>query len=256
MANYYSQGGEDYLVERMLDGQPSGFFVEVGCIDGMRFSNTLSFEERGWKGICIEAHPDYIEGLRRNRPNSIVVQCAAGEADEADATFYANPRGSLSSLDRSREQHFKDNYGEFFAGYQEQKVAKHRLDTLFDRLAVREIDFLSLDIEGYEVQAMRGLDLGRYRPRIMAIEVDSKAQEAELDAVILPHGYHKSVRIDANQFYLSDKSLEQPIRDKVFRVDVIHTQHPLDGGAPRRDRVVIDTRSCRGGWFRRLLERV
>jgi FkbM family methyltransferase len=256
VANYYGQGGEDFLVDRMLEGQTSGFFVEVGCIDGLRFSNTLSFEERGWRGICIEAHPDYIEALRRNRPNSIVVHCAAGEADDPAATFYANPRGSLSSLDRSREQHFKEKYSDFFEGYQEQKVAKHRLDTLFDRLAVQEIDFLSLDIEGYEVQAISGLDLRRYRPRIMVIEVDSKAQEAELDALILPHDYHKSVRIGPNHFYLSEKSLDAPIRNRVFRVDAIHTQHPLDGGAPQRNRVVIDTRSCRGGWLRRLLERV
>lgn len=256
MTDYYSQHGEDLVLDRMLQGQASGFFVEVGCIDGLRFSNTLTFEQRGWKGICIEAHNDYIESLRRNRPGSIVVHCAAGEKDEACVTFYANARGSLSSLDRSREQHFRESYGEFFHGYVEQPVAKSRLDTLFACHGVTQIDILSLDIEGYEVEAMRGLDLDRYRPRIMVIEVDSTDQEAALDAMILSHAYHKSVRVGPNIFYIAEESLDAPVRNQLLAGEVLHTPHPLDGGTVRRHRVTIDTRQRRGGWLRRLLGRV
>jgi len=255
VTKYYSQHGEDFILDQMLQGQSNGYFVEVGCIDGLRFSNTLTFEERGWKGICIEAHADYIEPLRRNRPGSIVVHCAAGEADESDVAFYANLRGSLSSLDRSREQHFKDNYGEFFHGYSEQTVTKSRLDTLFDLYHVPEIDILSLDIEGYEVQAMRGLDLKRYRPRVMLIEVDSKAQEAALDTLILPYEYSKSVHVGSNLFYVADESLEAPVRDKLLSVEILHMPHPLDGGTAQKHRVVIDTRERRVGWLRRLLKK-
>ena len=79
MVNYYSQHGEDFLLDRLLSDKKRGFFVEVGCIDGRRFSNTLIFEERGWRGLCVEAHTGYIELLRQNRPNSIVCHCAAGE---------------------------------------------------------------------------------------------------------------------------------------------------------------------------------
>jgi len=207
VTDYYSLHGEDFVLDQMLQGQSTGFFVEVGCIDGLRFSNTLTFEERGWRGICIEAHADYIEPLRRNRSRSIVLHCAAGEADEPSVTFYGNARGSLSSLDKGRENDFRA-HGKYFQGFVEQKVQKCRLDTLFDRCGVTTIDILSLDIEGYEVQAIHGLDLERYRPRIMVIEVDSKAQEAQLDGLILPHDYYKSVHVGANVFYLADKGLD------------------------------------------------
>lgn len=255
MTNYYSQQGEDFVLDQIFDGKAQGFFVEVGCIDGLRFSNTLTFEERGWKGICIEAHADYIEALRKNRPGSIVLHCAAGEADQSDVAFYANSRGSLSSLDRGKEQYFKENYTEFFHGYQVQTVTKCRLDTVFDMHHVGEIDILSLDIEGYEVEAMRGLDLARYRPRVMVIEVDGKEQETALNALILPFGYCNSIRVGPNIFYVADPEMERRASDKVFHAEVIHTPHVLDGGDAKRHSVVIDTRRKSPGLIRRLLGR-
>jgi len=104
--SYYSQHGEDFILNKIFPN-PNGFFVEVGCIDGLRFSNTLFFEKKGWKGICIEAHTSYIDLIKSNRLNSRVVHCAIGEKDEGIVTFYANARGSLSSLDKTEEERFK-----------------------------------------------------------------------------------------------------------------------------------------------------
>jgi hypothetical protein len=101
--HFYSQNGEDFILNELLGNKKSGFFVEVGCIDGRRFSNTLLFEQMGWQGLCVEAHADYIEILERNRPNSIIYHGAVGEKDEPNVIFYANSRGSLSTLDRSKE---------------------------------------------------------------------------------------------------------------------------------------------------------
>ena len=211
VSKYYSQHGEDALLDLIFGGQKNGFFVEVGCIDGRRFSNTLTFEERGWHGLCVEAHAGYIEMLEKNRPNSIVCHCAAGETD-GDAIFYANARGSLSSLDKTTEERWKRDYSEYFSGFEEQSVKKVRLSTLLDENHIEEIDILSLDIEGYEVEAMKGMDLNRHRPRVMVIESDSDEQERLLDQTILPHGYAKSIRFHGNLFYVRDKELDNKLR--------------------------------------------
>lgn len=246
MTDYYSQHGEDYLLDLIFQGQKTGFFVEVGCIDGIRFSNTLSFERRGWKGLCIEAHAGYIAALRENRPGSIVEHCAAGEADEESVTFYANFRGSLSSLDRTQESRFR-TFGKYFGGFTEQKVAKRRLDTVLARHGVGRIDVLSLDIEGYEVEAMRGLDLARFRPRVMVIEVDGKAQEAALDALILPQGYLKWICLGGNLFYLADAALAAAARGRVLEAEIIRAPDEFNGTGEGRIRVTIDTRVPDGG---------
>lgn len=272
MVSYYSQHGEDVLLDNIFKGQEDGFFVEVGCIDGIRYSNTLTFEERGWRGVCIEAHADYIDSLRKNRPGSIVEHCAAGEADEDAVTFYANFRGSLSSLDKSLEDRFKA-HGKYFGGFVEQKVAKRCLNTVFAKHGVDHIDVLSLDIEGYEVEAIRGLDLQRYRPRVMVIEIDGgKAEEDALDALILPHGYLRWISLGSNAFYLADEALAVPVRNRIFQAELFRAANEVLGTPEGRNQIILDTHVANGGmvqyelisdespapkpnWFNRLFRR-
>lgn len=246
MNKYYSQHGEDALLDMVFGDQKEGFFVEVGCIDGRRFSNTLTFEERGWKGMCVEAHAGYIALLKKNRPSSIICHCAAGEADE-DAIFYANARGSLSTLDKTSEARWRRDFAPYFSGFEEQKVKKVRLSTLLDAYDVGEVDILSLDIEGYEVEALKGLDLTRHRPKVMVIESDSPLHEAQLDELILPHGYENFMKLFGNLFYVRDKELGKRLAEKKQEVQLIHTQHPLDSGGDISIAATIDTTLQKGG---------
>ncbi len=242
MPKFYSQHGEDFLLNEIFKEKENGFFVEVGCIEGRRFSNTLTFEERGWKGLCVEAHSGYIELLAKNRPNSVICHCAAAEKDEDGVTFYANSRGSLSTLDRSKEEEFKKGFGKFFTGFEEQKIVKRRLDSLFREFGVKEIDLLSLDIEGYEVEALRGIDFNVYKPTVMVIESDSPEHRRGVEEIIIPAGYHKIASLANNIFYSMDEDMGRRIKGKLYRnIRIIHTQHPLDRDGDKTLTVDIDT---------------
>jgi FkbM family methyltransferase len=231
MPTYYSQHGEDFILDLIFADQSTGFFVEVGCIDGRRFSNTLTFEERGWKGLCVEAHAGYIDALKENRPDSIVCHCAVGEENADGVPFYANDRGSLSTLDQSQEEEFRTSFGEYFSGFDQQTVDKRRLDRLFDEYDVpTRIDFLSLDIEGYEVEAVAGMDFTTYRPRVCVIESDTSEHEQRLDDVLIPAGYEKKFRLHQNVFYFDEPVLTRRVSDEHYTVTLTHTCHPLDDG--------------------------
>lgn len=238
---YYSQNGEDYVLSNMFGGKKDGFFVEVGCIDGRRFSNTLAFEEMGWKGLCVEAHAGYIGLIAGNRPNSIVSHCAAGDTDEDEVVFYANTRGTLSTLDRSKEAHFREQYGKYFDGFEMHSVPKRRLDTLFRENGIEKIDILSVDIEGTEADALRGIDFKRYTPSVVVVEADSPEEEAEVDGVLLPAGYTKSVRLLSNIFYLADKAMEKNVKGLKAEVALTHTCHPMDDCKDLTVTVTVDT---------------
>ncbi|WP_243370863.1 FkbM family methyltransferase [Geotalea sp. SG265] len=227
---YYSQHGEDVILDQLFNRQKNGFFVEVGCIDGRRFSNTLCFEERGWSGLCIEAHADYIDLLRQNRPKSIICHCAAAEGDENDAIFYSNSRGSLSTLDCSKETFFKDKYGKWFTGFEKQKVQKRRLDSLFKEYSINKIDLLSLDIEGYEIEALKGIDFNLYRPKVLVIEAETKEAETTIESIMVSHNYHKFYKLHQNLFFIANEveHLLDGFHKKQIYANVTHTQHPLD----------------------------
>lgn len=242
MPNYYSQHGEDFLLDQLFKDKEHGFFVEVGCIDGRRFSNTLTFEERGWRGLCVEAHSGYIELLTQNRPNSIICHCAAGEKDEKEVKFFANSRGSLSTLEKSKESYFREKYGEYFTGFEEQRIKKRRLDTLFRQHGVTEIDFISIDVEGYEVEVLKGLDFEKYKPLILIVESDDSKHEAKLDKLVLGNGYIKSIKLAQNIFYLTNPIMEERIKNINLDIELIHTEHPLDNDGDTRTKVSIYTK--------------
>ena len=90
--NFYGQYGEDIKILPLFEKNYSGWFVEVGAMEGARFSNTYLFELMGWKGICIEPHPDYFDLLKKNRSRSITIHAAAGREDKNEVDFYTNFR--------------------------------------------------------------------------------------------------------------------------------------------------------------------
>lgn len=227
MKRYYSQNGEDFLLTQLFSTKKDGFFVEIGCIDGLRFSNTLVFEKMGWSGVCVEAHKDYYPLVRANRQNSIVYDYAVGEVDEDNIRFYANSRGSLSTLDKSKERHFADHYGKWFTGFKEQVVNKRTLTSIFEEADVKDIDILSIDIEGYEVEALMGLDLKRYRPSVIVIESDSESHEAKIGEMLFRHGYMRGFRLSENIFYVRDIDLLDVLKEE-YHIDLITTQNPFD----------------------------
>ena len=206
---YYSQHGEDFLVNKIFGNKKNGYYVEIGCLDGIEFSNTYYFEKNGWKGTCIEAHNDFIVPLRKNRPNASVVHCAVGEADKKSVTFYANKIGSLSTVDKSEEERWKTNYKQYFSGFEEQKVPMRTLTSIFDELKLGFIDFVSLDIEGYEVNALKGLDFIKYRPAIFVIEYKDEIHKQQLEEILFKYNYHYILKLGCNLFYSLNASDKQ-----------------------------------------------
>lgn len=222
-SKFYAQAGEDVVLARLLPS-PVGVFAEIGCIDGLRFSNTYQFEQ---KGLCVEAHADYIPLLKRNRPASVVVHAAV--ADSGEVVFYANKRGSLSTLDPSKETEFRERYSPWFHGFTTQHVPLRALSSIIDEIGLPALDFISIDVEGSELNVLRGLDLTRHRPRIMIIEADSPADLAQLTAH-LNHQYYRLLGSVANNAFFAEYNFAVPANfdQQPFRASLCHTPHPLD----------------------------
>ncbi|MEM9372249.1 MAG: FkbM family methyltransferase [Planctomycetota bacterium] len=244
--HWYGQQGEDFVAALLLglidpaspnlrlepappDAPP--VFVEVGCIDGRRFSNTLAFEQAGWQGLCIEAHPGYIDALRTNRPGSTVVHAAAGAHDADSIPFYANSRGTLSTLDPGLESQFRNNYGRYFTGFERIDVPLRKISTMLDDAGLDRIDLLSIDVEGCDAAALSGVDLKRHRPALIVIEIDSDPDARSINAQCTDAGYTPICSLSNNHFFIRDEECDVASRRlsaAPFRVQLTHTAHPLD----------------------------
>jgi len=159
-----------------------GFFVEAGANDGVTQSNTaLLARYRGWRGLLVEPVPEIAARCRAQRPESIVEQAALVAPDHGSPTVamrYANlmslvcgARGS----DAADREHVAE--GERLQGLSsyELEVPARTLSEILDAHRVRHVDLLSLDLEGYEPAALRGLDLERHRPTFILVEAWDRA---------------------------------------------------------------------------------
>jgi FkbM family methyltransferase len=226
---FYSQHGEDIVAWKVLADSPGPrYFVEVGMIDGLRFSNTLAFEERSWRGMCVEAHPRYVPHVRMNRPGSTVMHAAASDRSGV-MPFHADPRGDLSSLQPRDEAEMKQRFGAWFEGYEVIDVPVRTLDAMLEEAgAPGGIELISIDVEGGELGVLGGLDLDRWRPRLLLIEADDDAALRALDEHLLPCGYTRARSVGINVFYT--RTIMDAWRVRLARIDqrVFHTAHPTD----------------------------
>ena len=221
-ATFYSQHGEDFLLNEIFNRKRDGFFVEIGCIDGIEYSNSYFFEKSGWKGLCIEAHNGFIKDLTKNRPNSRIIHCAVGEENLDKVTFYANKIGSLSTLLRTEAQPAAPNSTESVWGHEEQTVPMRTLNNIFATAGVDKIDFVSMDIEGYEEYAIRGWDLNKYRPRVLLIEFMDKNHQQSIQKMVEPFGYHLAGTIGCNAFYSINQSDDAVFDRSYGTVPLVH----------------------------------
>lgn len=159
-------------LEKKLDelfGKRGGFFIELGANDGVFQSNTAFLEkQRDWKGILIEPSRLGFELCQKNRPNSKCVNYAcvsnSFEGEYVRGDFNTNnPMGSVDGIRRGLQKS---------SGLVDVKATT--LEKILDEHCTQEIDFLSLDTEGYELPILEGLNLNKYRPRYMLIEIYSK----------------------------------------------------------------------------------
>lgn len=164
----YAQDGEDLILDRLLNGQKDGFYVDVGAHHPMRFSNTYLFYLRGWKGINVDAEPGSMKAFRKYRPRDVNLEC--GVADCAGTLpYYRFNEPALNTFDLT-EARLKDRPP--YRLIEQVDVKVRRLDDLLTEYLPRgqSIDVLSIDVEGKDEEVLRSNDWSKFRPRFILAE--------------------------------------------------------------------------------------
>jgi len=170
MANrpdFYSQNFEDVILARCFSGRSQGFYIDVGAQHEEIESVTKHFYEAGWSGINIEPVKEFADSFKcRTRDTTIC--CAAG-AKEGRDSLAISLRTGLSTFDRSNAAK-ADAMGHI---EQTREIAIRRLDDILLDLGYEMLsfEFLKIDVEGFELSVLEGIDLKRYRPEVILCEV-------------------------------------------------------------------------------------
>lgn len=162
----YGQKGEDLVLDKFSGNKRKGFYVDVGANDPHRFNNTKRFYLRGWTGINIEPNVDNWQKLSSQRKRDINLNIGIGES-ESSLEFYKFIPHTLSTF--SKEE--ADNY--IGQGYKLEKIVLVEVKKMEDILAEYckgDIDFMSIDTEGFDMQVLKSNNWNRFRPKLICIE--------------------------------------------------------------------------------------
>jgi len=173
-----SAGQDQWITEQFPEGF-KGYCIDVGAHDGHLLSNTLALEEAGWIVMCVEANPAHAPFLRLRRKRFMC--CAVDkESKEWEVFFVSGGDGSAYSSLRPR-----------MGTKREIKVPVLTLDQVIQIAGFPELDVLTLDIEGTELDALKGFDIDRWRPKVIIAECWPDTDAAQKIAEFLePHGYN------------------------------------------------------------------
>jgi FkbM family methyltransferase len=189
--------GEEIVLARLLSDIQKGFYLDVGANHPVEASNTWPFYERGWRGICIEPMTELANKFKQVRPDDYIVECVVGDREDTVA-FYTR----LTTL---RKDIIETNHL-FGVDTNSIQVRMRTLNSILEEYNIENIDFMNMDIEGSEYKALLGLDLNKYRPRVLCIESVIPHTRTpcwdEWESYVLEHKYLLAHFDGVNRFYV------------------------------------------------------
>lgn len=204
----HAEYGEDIIVYRILKkcNITNPQYIEIGIPTSIDGSNTRYFYDGFCKGVCIEANPNAYQTLKETRRRDAVVNIGVSGKNNSGKIlpFYcikgsdALNTFSKKVLDSRLEQ-----------GFEIEKVLEvecKSLDEIFADLKINKPDFVSIDVEGLELEALKDFDFNKYQIKIWSIEKCKGIKE-----LMLANNYELVAETPANYIFCLDELVNQYI---------------------------------------------
>lgn len=165
----YSQQGEDVILRILFHGVKDGFYVDVGAHHPKQYSNTYYFYKKGWRGINIDAMPGSMQKFRKARPRDINLEVGVSKTG-GSRKYYAFNEPGLSGFSRQNSEKRSSESGRYIDFTKQ--IETFPLNEILDRHLPEQqtIDFLSVDVEGLDVEVLESNDWNKYTPSVVLAE--------------------------------------------------------------------------------------
>jgi FkbM family methyltransferase len=167
----YSQAGEDIIIQYLFDSlkihKPT--YLEIGTNYPVLCNNTYHFYLTGSYGVCVEPDSSMIGSIRTKRPNDVILNIGIGLSDIPDANFYLFPTkvNGWSTFSKSEAMLREKETG---IGFSTLQVPLKPINDVISQYFKPYPNFISLDIEGLDLEVLQSLDFERYKPEVICVE--------------------------------------------------------------------------------------
>lgn len=203
MATDRSHNGESGIVASLLGDMAVPYVVDVGASDGLSWSNSAMFLEKGWSGLLIEPVQfafDRLQAAHGSNPKATLVKAACSDRDGLGTIHVANDLLKMASSLTPYSQFSSIS----FEG--EEEVPLFRLSTLLAQHNVPAVfGLLTVDAEQHDLEVLRGIDLTKHRP--MTIIVEENMSSASIRGHLVAEGYQHFTLVAAeNNVYFDSRN--------------------------------------------------
>ncbi len=170
----YSMDKEDLVIKEYFKSKNKGFYVDVGCYHPLQRNNTMLLYQKGWRGINIDISDFSIKLFKFLRPDDFNLNLAVSNKEGEIDMFFQKKLSQLSTI---KKNHAKNA---FQGNILNKKILSKRLTSILDdsKYKDQKIDFLNIDVEGADFEALQSLNLDKYSPELICIEVIEKDLES------------------------------------------------------------------------------
>lgn len=158
----YSGGAQDLIINYFFKNKKKGFYIDIGCYHPFNANNTKLLYDRGWSSINIDLdfHTiDFFKFIRRRDEN---INIAISDTQGKKELYFFHNRSALNSLSKLREKDAKET----------RAIQTITLNSVIEnsKFKNKKINLLSIDVEGYEHQVLKSIDLKKYSPEMIIVE--------------------------------------------------------------------------------------
>lgn len=179
---YFSFSGVDLILQNIFMKQNDGLYIDVGCQHPIKNNNTYLLYKKGWKGINVDLDKDNIKLFNSARPEDYNVNKAlSSEIKNAELYFY-HKKSPINTIDKKTSEFQKAKVSSI------RNITTDTLNNIISNTKYKDccIDLLSIDVEGHELQVLKGFNLTKYRPKVIVVEyLDLNVSKLEIKNLTL-----------------------------------------------------------------------
>ena len=168
----YCTGAQDLLINYFFKSKKNGFYIDVGCYHPFNGNNTKLLYDKGWSGINIDLDFHTIDFFNYIRARDENINVAISDTNSEKDLYFFHNRSAINSLSQVRKGSEKEI----------KKIKAQTLNSVIEnsKFKQKKLNFLSIDVEGHELEVLKGFDLNKYSPELVVVEfIDYKMKEIE-----------------------------------------------------------------------------
>ena len=203
---FYGQYKTDRYIAEFFAPDFVGTCIDIGAARPVRNNNTYYFEQKGWTAYCIEPNEEYILQLRAARKNVFDFACGAQNLDDVEFTICTLEGGNMEAVTSLKvDKRLLEKHKIYNPTLKKTGVQLRTLNSFIKEQGIKEIDFVSIDTEGTELDVLKGFNLQKYTPELLVIE--NNFDDHKIEKYLRGFGYTKNRRVAINDFYVYEDKL-------------------------------------------------